>query len=233
MGFVDEKNVVARRIEKAPQVHGGVEQIVVVSDDYVTPLAQVQPQLKGADSVPPGGLGQGGPVIGDSAVQQVGQRILQSLVVAVGVGAGLRQAGGTALSILAQAGLLLGRKGHAAQGKRRVCRPQTGQCILSSGLCRVAGGQVEDLFPLALAHGFQGREEGTHRFADAGGCLAEQPGTALLLCLARSTGAIDLPGKGALPGTVGRKRKLQGPKAPVPGFHPVQLPSCPGEILPQ
>ena len=233
VGFVDEKNVVARRIEKAPQVHGGVEQIVVVSDDHITPLAQVQPQLKGADPVPPGSLGQGGPVIGDGAVQQVGQRILQPLVVAVGVGAGFRQAGGTALSILAQAGLLLGRKGHAAQGKRRVCRPQTGQCILSSGLCRVAGGQVEDLFPLALAHGFQGREEGTHRFADAGGCLAEQPGTALLLCLARSTGAIDLPGKGTLPGTVSWKRKLQGPKAPVPGFHPVQLPPRPGKILPQ
>ena len=233
MSLVDEKNVVARRIEKAPQVHGGVEQIIVVPDDYVTPLAQVQPQLKRADPVPPGSLGQGGPVIGDGAVQQVGQRILQPLVVAVGVGASLRQAGGTALSILAQAGLLLGRKGHAAQGKRRICRPQTGQRILSSGLCRVAGGQVEDLFSLALAHGFQGREEGAHRFADAGGCLAEQPGTALLLCLARSTGAIDLPGKGTLPGTVGRKRKLQGPKAPVPGFHPVQLPPCPGKILPQ
>ena len=26
---------------------------------------------------------------------------------------------------------------------------------------------------------------------------------------------------------------MQGPKAPVPGFHPVQLPPCPGKILPQ
>ena len=58
MSLVDEKNVVARRIEKASQVHGGVEQIIVVPDDYVTPLAQVQPQLKGADPVPPGSLSQ-------------------------------------------------------------------------------------------------------------------------------------------------------------------------------
>ena len=45
--------------------------------------------------------------------------------------------------------------------------------------------------------------------------------------------AVVCIGKGTLSGTVSRKRKLQGPKASVPGFHPVQLPSCPGKILPQ
>ncbi len=181
-------------------------------------------QLKGADPVPPGSLGQSGTVIGNGAVQQVGQRILQPLVVAVGVGqASGRQAGRPSASLHRQASpcrkVTLRRESAGSAAADGPVHPH-------SGLCRVAGGQVE-IFPPCPRPWLSGREEGTHRFADAGG--AWQNSRVPPFCSALPAAQADRsPGNGALSGTVSWKRKLQGPKAPVPGFHPVQLPPCPG-----
>ena len=131
-----------------------------------------------------------------------------------------------------QADLFLCGQGHAAQGKPGVGRLKPCQRILGGGLRRVAGGEVKELFPAAFAHGFQGREEHAHGFADAGGSLTEQPGAAFVVgVLPGAAGAPDFARQCPLPGTVGVKRKPQGGQAAAAGFFPVQLTVRPRQIL--
>ena len=78
-----------------------------------------------------------------------------------------------ALGIRVEADLLLGRQGHAAQGQPRCAGVEPREGILGSGLGRAAGREVEQLFAAARADGLEGREEGTHGLADAGGGLTE------------------------------------------------------------
>ena len=186
MGFVDEKDPVAGGIKEPLQMHHRVEQIIVVPDDHIAPFAQVQSQFKGAHRELPGCVCQCGAVKKTGAgIQQGRQGVFHPVVIAVGIGAHFRQAGGAALSVRVQAGFLLCRQGHAAQGKPGVGCLKPRQRILGGGLRRVAGGEVKEFFPAAFAHGFQGREEHAHGFADAGGILTEQPGAAFARCPGR------------------------------------------------
>lgn len=208
VGLVDEEEPVTGGIEEAAEPYHRVKQIVVIPDDHVAPLAQVQLQLKRADREFPARLGQHGPVkTAAAAVQKGREGRFEAVVVAVGVGAELRQTGGAALGVLAQTGFLLGRQGHAAQGQLRGRGPQPGKGVLGSGLGGVAGREVKELFAVALAHGFQGREEGAHGLANAGGSLAEEPGPAFA---ARLAGPVDFPSKSPLPGPVRFKGEAQG-----------------------
>ena len=153
MRFVNEEQPVPGGIEKALEVYHRVKQIVVVSDDHIAPLAQVQPQLKGAHRELPGGVRQRSAAETAAAVQQSRQRILAAVVVAVGKGAHLRQTGGVPLGVRVQTGLFLGGQGHAAQGKTGLCGTQPRHRVLGGSLGGVAGGQVEQLCAAALAHG--------------------------------------------------------------------------------
>ena len=83
---------------------------------------------------------------------------------------------------------------------------------------------------MALAHGFQGREEGAHGLANAGGSLAEEPGPAFA---ARLAGPVDFPSKSPLPGPVRFKGEAQGVQTGSPAGVPVQLAPGPGGNLPQ
>ena len=227
MGLVDEEKPVARCIEEAPELHHGVKEVVVVADDHIAPCAEVQPQLKGADGEPLGRSRQRRPgKTAVAAVQQRGQRVPHPVVVPLGVGTALRQAGGAALVVFTQAGLFLGCQGHAAQGQRGGGGPQAGEGVLGGGLRRVAGREVKQLFAAALAQSFQGREEGAHGLANAGGGLTKQP-------LAALAGTVDFPRQRPLPGAVRRKGKVQGLQALVPAGGPVQLPPCPRDVIPQ
>ena len=78
----------------------------------------------------------------------------------------------------------------------------------------------------ALAQSLQGREEGAHGLANAGGGLTKQP-------LAALAGTVDFPRQRPLPGAVRRKREAQGLQALVPAGGPVQLPPCPRDVIPQ
>ena len=100
MGLIHEEEPVARAVEEPPQMHYGVEEVVIVADDDVAPLAQIQPQLEGADRELPRSIGQRGPVEAAAALVQKGsQGGVHPVVVAVGVGAKLGQAGGMALGV--------------------------------------------------------------------------------------------------------------------------------------
>ena len=154
MRFVNEEQPVPGGIKKALEVHHRVKQIVVVPDDHIAPLAQVQPQLKGTHRELPGGVRQCGAAETAAAVQQSRQRILAAVVVAVGKGTHLRQAGGVSFGVRVQTGFFLGGQGHAAQGKAGLCGTQPRDGVLGGGLGGVAGGQVEQLCAAALAHGF-------------------------------------------------------------------------------
>ena len=132
MGLIHEEEPVARAVEEPPQMHHGVEEVVIVADDDVAPFAQIQPQLEGADRELLCGVGQRGPVETAGAVVQKGfQGRVHPVVVAVCVGAKLRQAGGMALDIRVEADLLLGCQGHAAQSQLGIRRPQPRNGILS------------------------------------------------------------------------------------------------------
>ena len=72
MGLIHEKEPVARAVEEPSQMHHGVEEVVIVADDDVAPLAQIQPQLEGADRELLCGIGQRGPVEAAGAVVQKG-----------------------------------------------------------------------------------------------------------------------------------------------------------------
>ena len=154
MRFVNEEQPVPGGIEKALEVHHRVKQIIVVPDDHIAPLAQIQPQLKGTHRELPGGVRQRGAAETAAAVQQSRQRVLAAVVVAVGKGTHLRQAGGVAFGVRVQTSFFLGGQGHAAQGKAGLCGTQPRHCVLGGGLGGVAGGQVEQLCAAALAHGF-------------------------------------------------------------------------------
>ena len=49
VGFIHQEKIISRRLKKAFEADHRVKQIVVVSNDDVTPQAQIQPHLKGAD----------------------------------------------------------------------------------------------------------------------------------------------------------------------------------------
>ena len=213
-------------------MHHRVKQIVVVSDDHIAPLAQIQPQLKGAHRELPGGVRQRGAAETAAAVQQSRQRVLAAVVVAVGKGAYFRQTGGVPFGVRVQTGLFLGGQGHAAQGKAGLCGTQPRHCVLGSGLGGVAGGQVEQFCAAALAHGFQGREERAHGLADAGRGLTKNAGAALAVgAFSSATGAVHLARQRTLPGAVRRKGKLQRRKALAAPGVPVQLPLRPRGVL--
>ena len=231
--LVDEKEPVARRIEEAVEPDHRVKEIVVVADDDVGPCTQVKPQFERADRELPGGGFQRGAVELRGTVQQGGKGIFDPFVVAVGVGAGFGQAGGMALGVLAEADLLLGRQGHAAQGQPRCAGVEPREGILGSGLGRAAGREVEQLFAAARADGLEGREEGAHGLADAGGGLTEQPGAVFLPAPARDAGAVDLARQCPLAGAVGREGECQGRQTGGAGLGPGHLPPCPGGVLPQ
>ena len=154
MRLVNEEQPVPGGIKKALEVHHRVKQIVVVPDDHIAPLAQIQPQLKGAHRELPGGVRQRGAAETAAAVQQSRQRVLAAVVVAVGKGAYFRQTGGVPFGVRVQTSLFLGGQGHAAQGKTGLCGTQPRYRVLGGGLGGVAGGQVEQLCAAALAHGF-------------------------------------------------------------------------------
>ena len=134
-----------------------------------------------------------------------------------------------ALDIRVEADLLLGCQGHAAQSQLGIRRPQPRNGILSGGLSRVAGRQVEQLLAAAGADGPQSREEDAHGLADAGGGLTEEPDAAFRR--RGSAGAVDFAGQRPLPGPVGRKGKIQRRKAHAPLLLPRQLTLRPGGVL--
>ena len=226
--LVDQEQPVAGGVEETLQVHHRVKQIVVVPDHNIAPFAQVQPQLKGAYGELSGGVGQCGTAELAAAVQQCGQRIFDAVVVAVCIGAHLRQADRMALGVRVQAGFFLGGQGHTAQGKVGLYGLQAGNGILGGGLCGVAGGEVKQLLSAAAPHGFQGREERTHGLADAGGGLTEQP--CAFFGGGGGAGPPDLARQCPLPGAVGFKREPHGGQAAVAGFLPCKLTLCPGQI---
>ena len=230
--LVNEKQPVPGGIKKALQMHHRVKQIIVVANDYIAPLAQVQPQLKGAHRKLPGSLCQRGAAEAAAAIQQSGQRVLAAVVIAVCKGTYFRQTGGVALGVRVQAGLFLGGQGHAAQGKAGLCSTQPRDRVLGGGLGGVAGGQVEQLCAAARAHGLQGREEGTHGLADAGRRLTKDAGAALAVgAFPGAAGAVHLARQCPLPGAVFRKGELQRRKAPAAQGVPLQLPLRPRGVL--
>ena len=136
------------------------------------------------------------------------------------------------LGVRVQAGLFLGGQGHAAQGETGLGGTQPRHRVLGGGLGGVAGGQIEQFCAAALAHGFQGREEGAHSLADAGGCLTKNAGTALAVgAFSGAAGAVHLARQRPLPGAVFRKGELQRRKALAAQDVPVQLPLRPRGIL--
>ena len=143
MRLVHEKKPVACPVEESTEMDDRVKQIIVVADDNIAPFAQVKPHLKRADLEPLCCPGQGASGKTAVAVQQCRQRILDALIVAVGVGAGFRQAGRMPFFILAQAGFLFGRQGHTPERQFRRRTPQTGNGVFGGGLGRVARGEVE------------------------------------------------------------------------------------------
>ena len=230
--LVNEEQPVAGSIKEPLQMHHRVEQVVVVANDHIAPLAQIQPQLKRAHRELPGGVGQSGTVKAAGAVQQGGQCVLHPAVVTIGERAQLRQTGRAALGVRVQADLFLGGQGHAAQRKAGVRCPQPGNGVLGGGLGRVAGGEVKELFTAAFAHGPQGGKDGAHGLADSGGCLAEQPGAALVVgVLSGAAGAVYFARQCPLAGAVFSKRKPQCGKAFGAPDTPVQLALRPGGIL--
>ena len=232
MRFVNEEQPVPGGIKKALEVHHRVKQIVVVPDDHIAPLAQIKPQFKGTHRELPGGVRQRGAAETAAAIQQSRQRVLAAVVVAVGKGTGFRQAGGMPFGVRVQTGLFLGGQGHTAQGKTGLGGTQPCHCVLGGGLGGVAGGQVEQLCAAALAHGFQGREEGAHGLANAGGCLTKNAGAALAVgAFSGAAGAVHFARQRPLPGAVLRKGKLQRRKALAAPGVPVQLPLRPRGIL--
>ena len=89
VSLVHQKQIVAAAFKKALQADHRVEQIVVIPHNHIAPEREVQPQLEGADGEPPGQILQRG--AGELVfVQRLPQRIPDAVVVAVGVGAGLR-----------------------------------------------------------------------------------------------------------------------------------------------
>ena len=232
MRFVNEEQPVPGGIEKALEVHHRVKQIVVVPDDHIAPLAQIQPQLKGAHRELPGGVRQRGAAETAAAVQQSCQRILAAVVVAVGKGAYFRQTGRVPFGVRVQTGLFLGGQGHAAQGETGLGGTQPRYRVLGGGLGGVAGGQIEQLCAAALAHGFQGGEERAHGLADAGRCLTKNAGAALAVgAFSSAAGAVHFTRQRPLPGAVLRKGKLQRSKALAAPDVPVQLALRPRGIL--
>ena len=110
VGLVDEEQVIPRRLKEPFEGDHRVKQVVVVPDDHIAPQAGIQPQLEGADGVPPG---QAPERVGGEAglVQRLPEGIPDALIVPPGIGAGL----GGALPRIAQADLVLGGEGDAAQ----------------------------------------------------------------------------------------------------------------------
>ena len=232
VGLIHEEEPVARAVKEPPQVHHWVEEVVVVPDDDVTPLAQVQPQLEGADRELPRGIGQRGPVEAAAALVQKGsQGGVHPVVVAVGVGTKLGQTGGMALGVRVEADLLLGRQGHAPERQPRGSRPQPRHGVLGGRLRGIAGREVEQLLAAAGADGPQGGEEDAHGLADAGGGLTEEPDARLRGC--SGAGAVDLACQRPLPGPIGRKREGQRREALAPALLPRQLALRPRGVLPE
>ena len=214
MRFIDQKQPVAGRIKEPFQVHHRIEEVIVIPNDHIAPLAQVKPQLKGTHRKTLCRPGQRCAVQTAGTVQQSCQCILDAVVVAVGVGAKLRQAGGMSLCVRVQADLFLGGQRHTAQGKLWLGRMQPCQGILGGSLGRVAGREIEQLFSAAFAHSFQRGEKCAHGLANAGRSLTEQPRTALAVGgLASAAGTVDLARHSPLTGPILRKRELQCRKA--------------------
>ena len=138
------------------------------------------------------------------------------------------------LCVRVQADLFLGGQRHTAQGKLWLCRMQPGQGILGGSLGRVAGREIEQLFSVAFAHGFQRGEKRAHGLANAGRSLTEQPRTALAVGgLASAAGAVDLARHRPLSGPVLRKRELQCRKALSTLYIPLYPALRPRSILAQ
>ena len=215
-------------------MHHRVEEIVVIPDDQIAPFAQIQPQLKGADPEAFCRVGQGLPGKTSVSIQQGGQRVFHPVIIALGIGAGFRQAGGVPLLVFAEAGFFFGRQSHAAECKPRRCGTQASHRIFGGSLRCVAGGEVEQLFSVSCTDGFQRRKNRAHGLADAGGCLTEQAGSALVFrVLSGGAGTVNFPRQCPLAGAVGRKRKWQRRQALVPPGVPVQLPPRPRRIAMQ
>ena len=138
------------------------------------------------------------------------------------------------LCVRMQADLFLGGQRHTAQGKLWMGRMQPGQGILGGSLGRVAGREIEQLFSVAFAHGFQRGEKRAHGLANAGRSLTEQPRTALAVGgLASAAGAVDLARHSPLSGPVLRKRELQCRKALSTLYIPLYPALRPRSILAQ
>ena len=161
--------------------------------------------------------GVGGQGVG---IEAVPQRRLDAVIVAVGVGAGLR----CAFAVLLQADFVFGSQSHAAQLQIRVCCAQQSQCIFCCRAGRAPGRQVKNR--PAFPHGFQCREQHTHRLADTGGSLAEQ-------LAALGAGLVHGVHHSPLTGAVACKRKWQC--LPRCTAHPLPLGRAlgPGRVLRQ
>ena len=141
--LVDEEDPVPGQLEKAPQVDGGVKEIVVVPDHQVGPVAQVQPQLKGADGELPGRRFDGRAVQLAAAVQQGGQRLLPAVVIASGIGTGLRHTNRPARLVFGQADFFFGGQRHRAEHQPRVRLPQQDNSVLGGRASCRSGCKVE------------------------------------------------------------------------------------------
>ena len=104
VGLVDQEEVLAPGVEEvAAQVGLGIEDVVVVADDRVRPQGEVERQLERADGVPPGHLLDRGP---RGRFQRKGlvDGVVDAVVVAEGVLAGLLVAGASSPGVEADAG---------------------------------------------------------------------------------------------------------------------------------
>ena len=221
VGLVHQKQIVAAGFKKAFEADHRVKEIIVIAHDYIAPKREVQPQFEGADLKPRCKLFQQG--AGEFVfIQRLPQHVPDAVVIAAGIGAGVRRA----LALFQQAGFVFGGKGDAFEREPRLRGAQGGEGLLGGGAGGGAGGEVKNALAPALAHGFERGKQGAHGFADAGGRLAEQ-------APAVPEGTVSGRRHGPLAAPVLVKGKGQGLQAGGPGPGPCGGPLCPGGIFGQ
>src|SRR5699024_2290515 len=164
---------------------------------------------------------------------QGGQRLLPAVIVASGMGTGLRHTNRPAPLVFGQADFFFGGQRHRAEHQPRVRLPQQDNSVLGGPARCPSGCNVVSLFTWSVAPCWQGREQGAHGFAGAGGRLTEQPKTAFSGFPPRFTSPVDLARQGALPRPVARIGEAHGLQTGGAGRVPVQLAAGPGGVLPQ
>lgn len=189
VGFVDEEDVIAGGAGKKPfQVHGWIEDMIIIADDNIRPRGGVVGEGEWADMMG-GGDGLQGLAIDGLEFEGGGDGGFGAVVIAQSARACARIAGAG----FGQAKFFAGGQGEGADFEAGA--PQFGEGGLGDGASHGFRSEIKDLSEFFFGKDFDAGKKDGNGFSDAGGSFSEE-------FKAIAAGAIACDGEEALAGSV-------------------------------